>query len=489
MLRSPSCPFCQSRSISRFYSPEEALNYLKTTNHQVTMSTTSDTTSSPTSQSQIPASKQKIKFACDSCARYKVACPKQQPECERCVSKGRRCIYSVACRNGKPKKSKPKDPTKALPSPSESWTWPTSSPIAPSESEEPLAIIGPATNTAATGSDLPELATNGNALFPCNSTSGLPFTASSLYDAFWQPVDYPITSVDQSGPLSTYSAVSMYQCPNNYFPPAVHPLAWPRQTTSPLFPSTSSYMYESSVESTPSSGSSGSYSPTADAEAALLAGIQPLQLQPQTHDSCFARTYSLLNTLKRPSSNVCSFESADQSSPYLQPTVAESIDKILLNTDKATEHIKSVMQCSCHTTSSVRCALTLALFEVISWYETIVRGLNAQQRETRTQSSGAGIDEEYDSCSISQRARSDSNDSRISDIVSLPVVSIGDMQLRRADVKSVVGHLVLLRIQSLRGIVQNLGTDRDSSILGVERLENMTNEFMKMQQGEIAVPL
>lgn len=445
--------------------------------------------SSPKSQSQTPAAKQKIKFACDSCARSRVACPKQQPECQRCVSKGRRCIYSVACRNGKPKKNKPQDTAKGLTSPSESWVGPTSSPISLSEKEEPPATKDAAINDTTATFELPELLTNNNSMLPCGLTSGLSFATSSLYDAFWQPVDYPLTSAEPSDPLNTFPSVSMYQCPNNYFPAAVHTVTWPRQTTSPLFPPISSYMYESSVESTPSLGSSGSYSPTADAEAALLAGIKPLQLQPQSHDSCFTRTYNLLHTLKRPSSNVCSFESAELSSPRLQSTIAGSIDKILLNTDKATEHITSVMQCSCHTTSSVRCALTLALFEVISWYETIVREINAQQGETHTQSSSASTDEDYDSCSISHRARSDSNGSSRSDTVSLPVVSIGDMQLQRADVKSVLGHLVLSRVQKVRSIVQNLGTDSENSILGVERLDNVTNEFVKMQNGETTVTL
>jgi hypothetical protein len=461
------------------------------------MSTTQDTTSSPTSpsasqtqsksqtQTQTPVSKQKIKFACDSCARYKVACPKQQPECERCVSKGRRCTYSVACRNGKPKKNKPKEPTKSLPSPAESWTWPTSSDFALSESEEPIATKGVATNKGTTTSELPELAPNNNSVLPIGLTSGLPFNTNNFYDAFWQPVDYPMTIVEPNDSLNAYPPVSMYQGPNNYFPPTAHTLAWPRQPTSPLFPSTSTYISDSSVESTPSSGSSGSYSPTADAEVALLAGIKPLQLQPQTHDSCFARTYNLLHTLKRPSSTICSFSSSE-SSPTLHPPITESIDKILLNTDKATEHIISVMQCSCHTTSSVRCALTLALFEVISWYDTIVRELNAQPEPHRPLSSGSS-DEEYDRCYISPRARSYSDGSTRSEDSLLPVVSIGNMQLRRGDVKSVVGHLVLLRIRKVRGIVQNLGMDREGPVLGVERLENVTNELMKMQNGESMV--
>lgn len=131
------------------------------------------------------------------------------------------------------------------------------------------------------------------------------------------------------------------------------PSNWPRQPTSPLFTSSSSYVREASDDSTPSSGSTWSYSPTADLEATLFVNNELPRLHPRPQDNCFTRAYILLHTLMQPSSNICVFESADLPSPLFRKPFSESIDQILLNTDKAIEHVDSVMECSCCTTSSV----------------------------------------------------------------------------------------------------------------------------------------
>jgi len=162
----------------------------------------------------------------------------------------------------------------------------------------------------------------------------------------------------------------MYHCPDNYFPSYMQPSNWP---TSPLFTPSSSYISEAPDQSTSSSGSTWSYSPAADLKATLSVNNELPRIHPQPQANCFTRTYILLHTLMQPSSNICVFESTDLPSPLSWKPFPESIDQVLVNTDKAIEHVGSVMQCPCCTTSSVRCALTLVIFEVISWYETIVR--------------------------------------------------------------------------------------------------------------------
>src|SRR5213080_3223543 len=47
---------------------------------------------------------QMLKLSCDVCAKLKIRCPKQQPSCDRCLSKGLRCVYSSARRYGKRKR-------------------------------------------------------------------------------------------------------------------------------------------------------------------------------------------------------------------------------------------------------------------------------------------------------------------------------------------------------------------------------------------------
>lgn len=464
-------------------------NINKSKNTDGTMSS-SPTTETMVAHPPTPVSKQKLKLSCDSCASLKVACPKQQPECERCVSKGRRCTYSLACR-GKRKQSKLQDPTKTLPSPTERQIWPTPSPLQLPENEDPLASRNPAINNNATIPELPELTTNSTTVHPSNLTDSLSFLTNSLQEALWTPDDHPMTSVESSDSLNPnhpYQEVSMYQCPyNNYFPSYVRPVRWPRQPTPPLFTPASSYMGEGSIGSTPSSGSACSNSPVADIDTAFLINNELPQLHPQPQDNCFTRTYILLHTLKRPSSNVCIFESSDLPSPLLQTNLSESIDKILLNTDKAVEHVTSVLQCSCSSTSSVRCALTLVLSEVISWYETIVRDLNLQQGERFMRDPSPWSNSEDDFVTSPPLSRSNSNGSNISSVVSVPTVSIGDMQLQRGDAKSVLIYLVLSRVRKVRGTVQSLSTDCNISMNGVERLDTVMKEFARLSKGDISL--
>jgi Fungal Zn(2)-Cys(6) binuclear cluster domain len=56
------------------------------------------------SSSSQPSPNQMLKSTCDICAKLKVSCPKQQPHCEWCLSKGLQCLYSSARMYGKKKR-------------------------------------------------------------------------------------------------------------------------------------------------------------------------------------------------------------------------------------------------------------------------------------------------------------------------------------------------------------------------------------------------
>lgn len=139
-----------------------------------------------------------------------------------------------------------------------------------------------------------------------------------------------------------------------------------------------------------------------------------------------------------------------------------------------------------HHIERVRCALTLVIFEVISWYETIVREISQPQREKTTDesSSWSSSDETYGGGTTSRRARSASTGSSLSITGFVPTVSIGNMQLHRADAKNVLVYLVLSRIRKVRGIVKSLSTDCNMSLGGVERLDSVTDECLKLQKEE-----
>lgn len=126
------------------------------------------------------ASKQKLKSSCDTCASLKIASHKQQPDCERCLSNGRRCTYSLACRDGKSKQSKLREPAVSLQSPSERLICPTPSSLAPTEDDEYLTSGCPATNNSTTIPELPEAVTTNSSGLRSSLTDGLCFTTINL---------------------------------------------------------------------------------------------------------------------------------------------------------------------------------------------------------------------------------------------------------------------------------------------------------------------
>ncbi|RMZ87498.1 hypothetical protein DV736_g5272, partial [Chaetothyriales sp. CBS 134916] len=438
--------------------------------------------STPAQPPNSRAKQQKLKFACDACARLKISCPKQQPECERCVSRGGRCVYSSACRLGK-RKSTQSTAIKTIPSPSSSRIRSSLNSFALSESKTIGTKCSPAGNNSSIAAELPEFPTDNISVHPLDLTNGLPFPATRVQGDFRQPSEELVNIVEPSDTLlhgaSPYQELSMFQSQDSDFsPPSVGSTSWPAQRTSHISTSPSIYTGNSSTDSTPWSGLSCSSSDlTGQVETALAIGEALPQLHPVSRESCFTRSCSLLQTLKRPSSQVCIFESGQRSSPQNQhDSTLDSVDKILFNTDRAIEHVSSVIQCQCHTTSSVRHALTLTLFEVIAWYETIVRALNRQQGEKATQDSSpsSSSDEEYDnSDSSSSRTQSESSASEASSMVSIPTVSVGAMRLPQEDAKSVLNLLVRARIDKVRGMVQSLSADCGRSLFDMDELDSV----------------
>jgi hypothetical protein len=415
--------------------------------------------------------KQKLKFACDACSRRKISCPKQQPECGRCISEGRRCVYSPSCRNGKRKSTKTLNaaagnPEQRRPEP---VTTSTSSSLS-SDNENPFtpAVLMKGSPSAA---DLAsELASAGMSGLPWTLPNDLCFTTNSLHEALGQAVGNPVTNVSPSETLlnsTNYFNDEPPMFPGTEFHPTPYtrPLAWPLQQTSPPL-TASSYRTDSSLDLTPwssASYSSSSFSST-DLETALLADQALPDLYQRPHESCFARTCSLLKMLKRPTSKGCIFDPMHMPSPGAQHNpMASSVEKILQTTDMAVEHVTSVMQCACNTTSSVRYALTLALLEVMSWYEIIVLALHRQQAKGDTSGSSPSSnfdDAEHDSgWGSSPRTPVDSPDSDIANRVSIPSVSIGDMQIHGAEANGILSTLVRARIAKIRKMVASMSID------------------------------
>ncbi|KAH8672378.1 hypothetical protein BGZ61DRAFT_459215 [Ilyonectria robusta] len=57
----------------------------------------------------------KLRTSCDQCGAAKVKCDRGQPECGRCVSHGRTCVYGVSRKMGKPPRVKLRSSVKRMP--------------------------------------------------------------------------------------------------------------------------------------------------------------------------------------------------------------------------------------------------------------------------------------------------------------------------------------------------------------------------------------
>ncbi|RMD42205.1 hypothetical protein DV735_g2936, partial [Chaetothyriales sp. CBS 134920] len=345
-----------------------------------------------------------------------------------------------------------------------------------------------AVNLSSIAAELPDLPAEKISANPWDLTNGLPFSTTRLQEAFGQMSEQPVT-VEPSETLLhgsyPYQELSMFQFQDpSWSPPSASSSSWPAQQTSPIFTSESSYAGDSSSDSTPWSGSSRtSSSITGQVETGLAIG--EVEAAPQLHrgarESCFTISCSLLQSLKRPSSQTCIFESGQPPSPQSQQadSTIDSVDKILFSTDRAVEHVACVIQCSCHTMSSVRCALALTLFEVISWYETIIHALNRTRGPEASATCPSAANKEYHdgsdgaNSSKSSPAPHESAGPEASAPVSIPAVSVGTLQLQQTEVNSVLTCLMRTRIGKVRGMIESLSVESTRHLLDMDRLDSL----------------
>ena len=190
--------------------------------------------------------------------------------------------------------------------------------------------------------------------------------------------------------------------------------------------------------------------------ALLLSSDLPL-LHPSTpQESCSSRAYKLLRDLMPPLPNSCIFRAEEASTPADSSQPGESIESILFKTDAAIEHASSILQCHCHTSSSVRYALNLVLLDVISWYELLVKRLHEPERQKPSLSSSSDNsgDEAEDGECDSDASTMTSNHATVE--IAMSSIRVGGMELNQSDAVSLIGNLIFLRTKRVRGMVLEL---------------------------------
>jgi hypothetical protein len=368
--------------------------------------------------------KLKLKFSCDSCAKSKLKCGKQQPICQRCLMQGVRCVYSPARRTGK-RRAPPKSQSSA--------------------SNGCPAIAAPSVLSPGGQLDLQDLAI---AILPPVEEAASLHLSGSWVSRFPTPHSEPFHRPDYSDRLVTtameerelvawknYSAESRSSIGLGIgaFP------VWNECTDIE-----SDQHINFGLRLTPGLGScsmgppSGSDpTPLDDEEATLnyhmVRDSAESKKSPSSSNSistntpiagregCALFALSILRDLHCPSTSCASASSLPNSTNC-------DIDHMLQTAKQATEKAMTILRCRCSLDSHLALLLTLISSEILSSYELIARN----------------IMEGWTSASAKSNSSSSPH-------MSLPI-NIGSFQLDAADESKMVLQLVLIQLGKVRDL-------------------------------------
>lgn len=421
-----------------------------------------------------PVPKPKLKLSCDSCAKLKVGCPKQQPECERCVNKGRRCTYSSANRYGKKKREQEPGPEGGLPSPPEHFIWQT--PLAASDQgyNDSRSQTQPLRHDVAL-LDISDHALAARSSSNNNSSSSLTQqrTCGQSEHPWSSPNDlFPsIETCDDPSTAHAYREISLYQTSPIYYTPYVNTTSWPPVPSLDLqLDSPSSHDSDRSSDSAQNPCHPSTQS--VDASQPFIGHLAGLRL-PTAQETCLNRICNLFQSLKRPKANFCIFRSQNVRPPCQIPPDNKSIEDILSTTDDAIEQTSVIMRCPCSKDSSFRCTLLLVLCEVISCYEHVVKLLGGGGSRSPCSS-----DEGYTS------APSSNGPGGVSSGISVPTIMVGTLKLDRSDATNILAQLILSRIKRVREMVEELSKEAGAVLNGGPLLDSVAEGVMRLQKSQ-----
>ncbi|KIX09422.1 uncharacterized protein Z518_00502 [Rhinocladiella mackenziei CBS 650.93] len=399
---------------------------------------------------------QKLKLSCDPCAKLKVGCPRQQPECERCINKGRKCVYSSSQRGGRRRqRKKPENINSKL---EQAQTNPGISPTI-------------SANTNKMDSLSPSYV-DGGFVIPALEYATTPTVFHTEPDPIWPSVNDILSNL---APCQSGSGV----VPPNEQRVAESQLTFRTNTIdSHLWPPLPEP--ECAIEEESESESEDLPTPRKDIEVATSKAVEDALLfnptttpssLPAAPGSCFRRICEAFQMLKKQSATNCMFGAPDSHPDEESNALYRNIEYILDRTERAIEEATIIMKCPCHTDSTIRCALTLLLFEIISWYDTGVKELKAHRTQNPCQPrNGDNGGPESPSSTSSDRSS-----------MSIPPILIGRLMLGHDETVGILAHLILSKIKKIRAMAQDLTTTGIVEVQGESLLESLVESFEELR--------
>lgn len=188
--------------------------------------------------------------------------------------------------------------------------------------------------------------------------------------------------------------------------------------------------------------------------------------QPSSHATkdCFRKLCEAFQYLKKPQNSVCVYDASNDA--YLGGDAPDmrNIGEILRKTGEVMNVVSLIIKCPCHTTSKVRCALTLLLLDVVSWYESIAKDING----SRNSGENRHIRLQHD---LMMPAGGTMPDELIQP--DFPPVCIGSTMLGLSDTLLMLSQVILFKIRQIRNIMQNLSLPPSSPVMREQALNNL----------------
>ncbi|KAK5942639.1 hypothetical protein PMZ80_005204 [Knufia obscura] len=392
-------------------------------------------------------SKQSLKISCDACARGKIKCPKQQPACERCVSKGRKCIYSTAQRYGKKSRL-----------------------ARQRESETDASVLKAPRVAAGNGPPAPEPDPVPDAPIP----TSIPFEE---YEVLAHPSVDAFLSMDSGeswppseslSPSDEWSGMDGMDGVDVMVPESLDPMLTGSDQSSQQFPGSlpdSPIRNAVGIPHVPLHfGYSQNIAATTETMLPPEAGNWPRSAVHSTLD-CFRRVCEAFQHLKRPQDTLCVYQSS-QDTPYEDDAQTSlNISDVFTRTGEAMNTVSLVIQCPCHATTKVRCALTLLLFDIISWYEIVAASIS-QGPWSRQFCSASSM------CSSTASA-----DTLMSNAMETSPTYDGPQVMGLSETHHGLAQVILFKIRKIRSLMQNLSLPQTPAILKDQVLDKMAAEL------------
>ncbi|KAJ9664385.1 hypothetical protein H2198_000314 [Neophaeococcomyces mojaviensis] len=385
-------------------------------------------------------SKQSLKLSCDACARGKIKCPKQQPACERCVSRGRECIYSTAQRYGKKSRL-----------------------TRQRESETDASILEVPSVAVSNGPPIPEPDLVHDALMP----TSIPFEE---YEVLAHP-SVGALSIDsgESWPHSeSLSSSDEWSGMDSMVPESLDLMLPGSDQSSQQFPGS---LPDSPIRNTIGISHVPLHFDNSQNIAATTETMLPSEADNWTQSAdhsavdCFRKVCEAFQHLKRPQDTPCVYQSS-QDMPYEDDVqTSMNISDVFTRTGEAMNTVSLVIQCPCHATTKVRCALTLLLFDIISWYEIVVASISQNTWSRRVSSAGS-------MCSSTTSA-----DALISNAMDTSPTYDGPQVMGLSETHYALAQVILFKIRKIRSLMQNLSLPQTPAILKDQVLDKMAAEL------------